>query len=352
MPSVFNTTPDYRRLLTVLKGEVPDRLPVYEFFSDTGIQFAALGDWSPGERLPAGDIGWLNDHIRAQYGLGYDYVSISIPFGFPSFATKTLTDARGFAHDYVDEVNVTIRTREDMARQTWPTADSVDFSDLEYLAGHLPDGMRIVANLGGGLLEWGMWLMGAEPFCLAIYDDPGFVQELLQRINNQQVAVAGLAASHPEVMAVAIGDDMGFKTQTFLPPKALREFIFPGLRRIADAVHAHGKPFILHSCGNLYAVMDDLIETVTVDAKHSFEEAANPVAEVKARWGDRLALLGGIDLDMLCRAPEDHLRAYVRRTIEACAPGGGWALGSGNSIPNYIPPRSLYVMLEEGLCGG
>ena len=72
------------------------------------------------------------------------------------------------------------------------------------------------------------------------------------------------------------------------------------------------------------------------------------MAEAKRRYGKRVALLGGVDVDMLCRSSEDDVRAYTRRVIEACAPGGGWALGTGNSVANYIPVRNYLAMLDEG----
>jgi uroporphyrinogen decarboxylase len=94
-------------------------------------------------------------------------------------------------------------------------------------------------------------------------------------------------------------------------------------------------------------VMEDLIE-VGYDAKHSFEDVIQPVEEAKRQWGDRLAILGGIDIDLLSRGTPEQVRARTREVLEACMPGGGYALGSGNSIPNYIPTENYLAMLEEG----
>ncbi|MHB9130652.1 MAG: uroporphyrinogen decarboxylase family protein [Armatimonadota bacterium] len=349
MPTCFGTTPDYRRLLTVLNGGIPDRVPVYEFFSDTNVQLAAIGDHPMTETLPQCGDEEINRHIRAQYYLGYDYLAPTVDYGFPWTARMESVDSQGNARSFVDDHHPTIFDRASFERCPWPTPEQVDYRTLETFSAHLPEGMGVVCNLGGGLLEWGMWLMGTELFCTMLYDEPELMQEILQRINDQEVIVAAAAASHPQVFAVAMGDDLGFKTQTFLPPHMLREFIFPGLKRTVDAVHAKGKPFILHSCGNVARVMDDLIDEVGIDAKHSFEDVIMPVTEVKQHWGNRVALLGGVDVDFLCRAPEDALRAYIRRYVQICGAGGGFALGSGNSIANYIPPASLRIMLEEAV---
>jgi uroporphyrinogen decarboxylase len=94
--------------------------------------------------------------------------------------------------------------------------------------------------------------------------------------------------------------------------------------------------------------MDYLIDEVKIDAKHSYEDAILPVTEAKARYGDRLAILGGVDVDKLARWPESKLRPYVRDVLIRCSPGGGYALGSGNSVTNYIPVSNYLAMLDEG----
>jgi uroporphyrinogen decarboxylase len=94
--------------------------------------------------------------------------------------------------------------------------------------------------------------------------------------------------------------------------------------------------------------MEDLIEDVGIDARHSFEDTIERVEGVKDKYGDRIALLGGIDVDFLCRADEEQIRRRVRHTLEHCNPGGGYCLGTGNSVANYIPLDSYLVMLDEG----
>ena len=94
--------------------------------------------------------------------------------------------------------------------------------------------------------------------------------------------------------------------------------------------------------------MDELIDDIGIDAKHSFEDAITPVWEAKRRWGARIGLLGGVDMDVLSRGTEEQVRTYTRRCIEECLPGGGYALGSGNTIANYVPPANFLVMLDEG----
>jgi uroporphyrinogen decarboxylase len=94
--------------------------------------------------------------------------------------------------------------------------------------------------------------------------------------------------------------------------------------------------------------MEDLIEDVRIDAKHSFEDTILDVRAAKTLWGDRIALLGGIDMDFLCRAEDDAIRERVRDTLKVCMPGGGYCLGTGNTVANYVPLDNYLAMLDEG----
>jgi uroporphyrinogen decarboxylase len=143
-------------------------------------------------------------------------------------------------------------------------------------------------------------------------------------------------------------DDMGFRSGTLISPRDLRAFVLPGHRLLAQMCHAKGRLYLLHACGKLEKVMPDLMDDVGIDAKHSFEDTIEDVRDAKRRWGDRLALLGGVDLDFLCRATEAEVRGRTRDILERCHPGGGYCLGTGNSVANYISVANYLAMLDEG----
>ena len=94
--------------------------------------------------------------------------------------------------------------------------------------------------------------------------------------------------------------------------------------------------------------MPALLDQVKIAGRHSFEDAIEPVTEAKKSWGGRIALLGGIDMDFLCRASEEQVRQRVRETLATCLAGGGYCLGTGNSVANYIPLNNYLAMLDEG----
>ncbi len=246
---------------------------------------------------------------------------------------------------YVTAAASRIWDRASFDAYAWPTPEQVDYGPVEHMARLLPDGMGLLASAGGPC-EWLMWIVGYEPLCYLLADDPELVREIVRRIRDQMVAIWRQLVTMDRVGAIWISDDMGHKTGTFLAPDAMRQYVLATQRDLARVAHDAGIPVLLHSCGNLESIMDDLIDDVRIDAKHSYEDVIMPVAEVKSRWGSRIGIIGGVDVDALCRLTPEGVRRYTLDILDACASGGGYVLGSGNSIANYIPVENYLAMLN------
>jgi uroporphyrinogen decarboxylase len=93
--------------------------------------------------------------------------------------------------------------------------------------------------------------------------------------------------------------------------------------------------------------MDALITDIKIDGKHSYEDVIIPVQEFQTRYGDRLAVLGGLDVNILSASTPEQVREKARFLIETCGSRGRYALGSGNSIPSYVPPENYLAMIDE-----
>jgi uroporphyrinogen decarboxylase len=132
----------------------------------------------------------------------------------------------------------------------------------------------------------------------------------------------------------------------------LRRWVFPVYRKMAEIAHSRDSLYLLHSCGDIHLIMDEIIDYIKIDAKHSFEDTYLPVTEAKRLYGDRIALIGGVDMDMLARGTPSQLRKYVSHVLKACKPGGGYLLGSGNTVANYVPLENYLTMLDVGLQEG
>ncbi len=193
------------------------------------------------------------------------------------------------------------------------------------------------------------WIMSYEGLCIALYDNPELVQAVSDRLGELMVEYYRRLVEFDGVIALFQGDDMGFKSQTLIAPDDLRKFVLPWHKRLAQVAHQAGIPYFLHSCGNVETVMEDLIEDVGIDAKHSFEDVIIPIAQFQELYGDRIGVLGGVDINRLTMDTPEQLRRYVRSVIDTCAPRGRFAVGSGNSIPSYIPLQNYLTMLDEAL---
>jgi len=356
-PHDYAPSPNFQRLRKVLllQGE-PDRVPFIELFADREIMEAVIGEPIP---VPQRQDRALRElalrrKLRFWFEAGYDYITVQAVLDLPYKRLKASDTAhlQREQRTWTDESSGIINSWEDFEVYPWPRPEDIDFFDLEFVSRNLPDGMKMIFLGPGGQLENIMWLMGYVPFAMALADDPALVEAIGTRVGELLVDIFSTAAEMPDVGALWLGDDMGFKTGTMVSPEHLRQYVFPWQKQLVQIAHARNLPFLLHACGNLSQVMDDLIEDVGIDAKHSFEDVIMPVAEAKKAYGDRIAVLGGLDVDFLCRSSEDAVRARTRKLIEDCAPGGGWALGTGNSVANYIPLRNYLAMLAEGRASG
>lgn len=209
--------------------------------------------------------------------------------------------------------------------------------------------MGFIVSHGGGVLENVASLMGYESLSYALYDNSDLVKAIFDKVGKTIYEFYRQIIEIPSVYAFFQGDDMGFKTATLLSPQILRKYVLAWHEKYAELAHEHDMLYLLHSCGNVEAIMDDLIQDVKIDGKHSFEDEVMPVTEFHRKYSDRIAVLGGVDVNVLATYEEDELREYIRNILASCISKGRYILGSGSSITNYIPVKNYLTMVEEGL---
>jgi len=339
--------PDFNRLKKVLlrQGE-PGIVPFYELYADKEIMEAITGKPLTPETT-----------VEFYYKTGYDYVTSDMKFAYKTYDRATSDTAnlsRGERH-FVENNRGMIETREDFNAYDWPTVDISVASHINQIIKYMPSGMKTILHTCGGILEHVMMLMGYIPFSFALCEDEQLIWDMFERVGTNHVKAIKTCLDNTDlskVGAVVMGDDMGFSHSTMISPEHMRKYVFPWQKKVVELVHSYDLPMILHTCGNLEAVMDDLIDYVGIDAKHSFEDKIMPVTEAKKKYGSRIAILGGVDMNFLCTSSEEAVRQYTRKVIAECAPGGGYALGTGNSVANYVPLENYLAMLDEGRKSG
>ncbi|NUN95902.1 MAG: uroporphyrinogen-III decarboxylase-like protein [Candidatus Omnitrophica bacterium] len=348
-------SPDCEGLLRNIRREgTPARTHFIELFLDPEVQEAVCERFDLLSGLDPGDPFFGEKRqVAIQTFLGYDSVRCGLEgLAMPLRREETPDTAelsRMGGRSFVDEHAGPITSWEEFERYPWPDPERASTRALEWYEERLPEEMCVIGSGGfAHFAEYLTWLMGYETLCLALYDDRDLVAAISRKLLEMYRVVLSRMLAFDCVRIIWGSDDMGFRTSTLISPDDLREFVLPGHKMLAAMSHAVGRPYLLHCCGKIDLIMEDLIEDVGIDAKHSFEDTIESVIDAKARFGDRIALLGGIDVDFLCRADESAIRGRVRETLEACLPGGGYCLGTGNSVANYIPLDHYLWMLDEG----
>lgn len=339
--------PDARNLVAAARNQRSERLPFYEHSVGAEMMGAFLGR----------AVGQLNkgasDRQRAEVvrdacaffpAAGYDCVS------WECCVTTILPDhgaiLGGRPGPIQDRVDFERYPWAELPRRFWAKAEP----EIASLKQHLVDGSGIVGGVGNGPFEIVSDLVGFEYLCLMLADDSELVGDIFARVGDLLVELwDGILRELDTRLAVArIGDDLGFKTGTMLDPTSIRRWVVPGYRRVVERVHAAGKPFLLHSCGCIFDVMDDLL-AAGIDAKHSNEDAIAPFDRWRQAYGNRLGLFGGVDVDRICQEAPSDIEAWVYEHGQRWrTEGRGWALGSGNSIPGYVPEDGYRAMLSAG----
>ena len=329
--------PDFsNNFLKVLEGKVPDRPTLFELFLNGPLYERLAGRPAPAPGDHTGYIAFLAEAFAAA---GYDYASVGIPgFGFSvhreSKKTTSLNSGAG------------ITNRRAFNEYAWPDPETADYSCLKKAAPLLPEGLKLVPMGPGGVLENVTALIGYEDMCMMLHDDPELLQDIFDAVGQRLLRYYELCVNYDTVGALISNDDWGFNTQTFLSVSDMRKYVFPWHRKIVECGHKAGKPVLLHSCGNFGEIMDDVIDVLKYNGKHSYEDVIMPVEDAYERWGSRIAIIGGIDVDFIIRSTPEEIKKRSLAMLERTRERGNYMLGTGNSVPEYIPQEHYLAMVK------
>ncbi|OHB86637.1 MAG: hypothetical protein A2V98_24210 [Planctomycetes bacterium RBG_16_64_12] len=338
------------------QGE-PDRVPQFDGTVAEDIKTRLLGRPVEG----------IEDEVDFSMAAGYDYVPLTIGFrqtirgekqgimGAKQVDTTLLKphEAQYNPHRegkntrmWAEEGSGVIRDQATFDNFDWPDPDrSYSYDTLEKLGTLLPDGAMAIVNVGYVFTAPWM-LMGLEDFCMALAQGEPLVLRIIERVAGIQKRVVENLLQFDCVGAIRMPDDLGHTGGTMVSPKFLRQYIFPWHKQIGDMVRAKGLPYLFHSDGRLYEVIDDLL-ACGYHSLHPCEPASMDIVELKRKYAGRLCLMGNINLDStLCLGTPDDVAEEVKLRLRTVAPGGGYCCGSSNSIPEYVPYENYVAMID------
>jgi uroporphyrinogen decarboxylase len=366
LKQAFKSTHDFSHLADVVMRRTREGpVPLFEGVVDAEIACAILGRSFPVDRIaeftkpgprPSPVQMWYGYQLMKMavdfyQGMGYDYVIMTPIVLLPRTPMHLRRNPQQgtLVRAWQDEHEGLIRTRQDFENFPWPSPRHVNMMSINYASWRIPKTMKVLAFILG-IFEDLRCLMGFEPMAVKSLEEPELVSDILDKLTALNLAAVEKCAAHKGMGGICYADDLAFNNGTMMSPAWIRDNLIPRYQRFAAAAHRHGKPFLFHSCGRIEAIMEDLIEIVGIDGRHSFQDHVEPVEEVYKKYHERISIIGGLDVDLLARGTEDQVRQRTRQILEACAPGGGFVMGSGNSITNFCKIENYLAMLDETRC--
>jgi len=337
---MFELDPNFDRLrTTLLRTGEPDRVPTVELLVDREIKEAFLGR----------PIQSVADDVDFWYRAGYDYIHIRAGYEYRMLGDEDTVATKTYGGDFqvrrwVSSRDTWINSWAEYETYPWPDPETIDYSPIRQAADLLPAGMMVISGVGGIFTR--VWrIMGYENFSYALVDQPDLVAALFKRVGETQLAVFERIVELDRIGAMWYGDDMAYTEGLLVSPEVLRRHVFPYLKEMGRICRRKELPFILHSDGDLWPIMDDLLD-IGFNALHPIEPKALDLAELKEKLGYRLCFLGAIDLgEVLTLGDPAIVDTAVRDCIRIAAPGGGYGVGSSNTVAHWVPLENYQAML-------
>lgn len=333
--------PNAANLLEVLYNRKPGYLPLYEHHIDiefiekfTGEEFAGYRNTEPEY--------FFRKVIDFWKGNTYDAFDFEAP----------VCDIYPGHGAIMGGMAGPIQTRADFERYPFDEIPRLFWEankpKLDAIRKVLPAGMKAYGGCGYGIFESAQDLVGYENLCVLQYIDPDLFRDLFIRIGDLYVELwTKMAAEYSDIFVFfRMGDDLGHRTSTMLEPDTIANHILPQTKRIVDLAHAASKKFLMHSCGNIFEIMPDIIG-LGIDAKHSNEDQIAPFEEWIRRYNDKIGLFGGFDVNLL--SLKDYQSVYdevLEKGTEYRHRCNGYGLGSGNSIASYVSVDGFRGMID------
>lgn len=336
---MIHPSPDINNLIKTLRREKSGFIPIAELGIHPVIKEKFLGK----------KILTITDEIEFWYKAGYDYIKIQPEVNFNTTQINGVNNL-SFNEDgsvfrkWASEESGIITNEDDLSNYKFPETDEISYSKFEEAGKLLPEGMGIIGQYGD-IFTMTWELMGFENFSIALFENENLISLVNKKIGEIVVKMFKDMSEMDSVYALWYSDDIAYSNSLMVSPDTLDKFFFPWLKKIGDIARSSNKPLIYHSDGILYDVMEKIIDC-GVSALHPIEPKAMDISDVKQKYGDKLCLIGNIDVDLLSRGSQDDIKKVVIKNIETVGKDGGYCVGSGNSIPEYVKLENYITMIE------
>lgn len=254
---------------------------------------------------------------------------------------RTLT-APGFFEDYSDPSRID--------EFDWPDPSRyIDPDECRRVVDEVPKGYAVLGVVWSAHFQDACSAFGMETALVKMITEPEMFKAVIDRILEFYLKANEIFYENTKgkLHAVLIGNDFGSQTGLMVSPESLREFVFPGTRKLIEQAKSYGLKVIHHSCGSIYSVIPDLIEA-GADVIHPIQALAKDMEprKLKESFGDRVAFCGGVDAqNLLVNGTPQEVREKVLE-LKEIFPTGLIISPSHEAILPDIPPENIEALFK------
>lgn len=327
------------RVMLALNRQKPDRVPHFEWLVNPVVREVLV----PG----------CKTHHEFAVRMGHDAILVGPHFGKKQLGSDKFRSEWGFTfmygmeeHGVEIDAECPIKTMADFKNFTPPDLDAPGrYDEIEWAVKEFKGNKAIGVHLND-IFSLPRYLMGMTNLLMAIVIEPELVRALVDMSVDYNLEMARRIANM-NVDFVHTGDDIAYNKGPFMSPKHFEELFYPGFRRVMDGFKELGFMIIKHTDGNLWPIIDLLVDSA-IDCLDPIDPLAGmDLGEVKAKYGDRIALKGNVDCTHLLSfaKPEEVVEA-TKEALRKGMPGGGYILSSSNSIHASVKPENYKAMMD------
>lgn len=362
------------RVRCAINFEQPDRVPLNISFTVDIYNRVREYLGYPPETNPKVDLAWttVSPDLKLLEELGVDCVDVSVAslrswideegylvdeFGLKRRRVENLSG--GFYYEIVTSPlqNATV---EDLENYPWPDpSDPTRYEGLEEKARYLYENTNfaLIGKFTQGIFEYPAYLRGHQQWFLDFALNREFVEALMDKFLEIRMEYyrrgLELIGKYIDIVRLS-GEDLGTQESLLISPRAFREIVKPRMKKlygfVKETFHKYnpqGK-LLLHSCGAIYPIIEDLIEA-GVDILDPIQPRAKNMEpeRLKREFGDRLCFHGGIDIQyLLPYGTPEEVEAEVIRRCRILGRGGGYIAGPAHNVQGDVPVANLMAMVE------
>ena len=341
-----------QRTICAFERKKADRLPVFDIINKPDMYTDLLGEdnYESKGRLV----------VQLAKKLGMDAVTVHskpysclIPTRAEFDSPNTFTDRFGIKCRVTDTswpLGMAINPREadeellEILRNAEVTDD--DVREIKEAVEEAGDEIAVFGSVRGtfGFL---FILLGLEHMAEVIYEDPDLLVELIEAADAFWTKL-GLKLIEAGCDALYVANDMGMNERTLISPAHLREFFLPSFQKQVATWKAAGGRVLLHSCGNVNAILEDLADA-GIDAINNIQvRAGMNLAEVKSRIGDRVTIVGNVDATgIMCQSDKTLIDAAIKEVVDTAGQDGALIIATDHSFHEGIPTENVLYFLDK-----